>query len=122
MSDLTKETLDKLKQDLKEYEVPEVDGNYLFFIEPSALKSSPRPRGRPKGSHDSYPRDRRYKKQPPPNAVAMLMPVIHELLDVANAQGYNKAFGVAPKRDQEAVDKSVAKLLATIKELLDARD
>jgi hypothetical protein len=82
----------------------------------------PRPRGRPPGSRDSYPRDRRYKVAPPPNVVAMLMPVVQELVDNARTQGYNSAFGVAPKRDIEAVDKSVAKLLATIKGLLDARD
>ncbi len=81
-----------------------------------------RPRGRPPGSRDSYPRDRRYKKQPPPNVVAVLMPMIQELVDNARMQGYNSAFGVAPKRDIDAVDKSVAKLLATIKGLLDARD
>ena len=50
------------------------------------------------------------------------MPVIQELVDNAVQQGYNKAFGVAPKRDQEAVDRSAAKLLATIKSLLDANN
>lgn len=77
-------------------------------------------RGRPKGSRDSYPRDRRYKVAPPPNVVELLMPVIHELLDNARMQGYNSAFGVAPKQDIDAVDRAVAKLLATIKGLLDA--
>ena len=79
----------------------------------------PRPRGRPPGSADSYPRERRYKVAPPPNAVIVLMPVIQELIDNANQQGYNRALGVAPKRDQDAVDRSVAKLLAKIKEVLD---
>jgi hypothetical protein len=55
---------------------------------------------------------------PPVSAVTTLMPVIQELVDNANAQGYNRAFGVAPKRDIEAVNKSIAKLLATIKGLL----
>lgn len=82
----------------------------------------PRPRGRPVGTRDSYPRERRYKKMPPQNIVIALMPVIQELVDNAVQQGYNKAFGVAPRRDQEAVDKSVAKLLATIKSLLDANN
>ena len=82
----------------------------------------PRPRGRPRGSRDSYPRERRYKKMPPANVVTTLMPAIRELLDNANAQGYNRALGVAPKRDQEAVDRSVTKLLAAIRRLLDVRD
>ena len=47
---------------------------------------------------------------------------MQELVDMAIELGYNKAFGVAPKRDQEAVDKAAAKLLAKIKEALDARD
>ena len=85
------------------------------------MSDSPRPRGRPAGARDSYPRERRYKKMPSQNIVIALMPVIQELIDNAVQQGYNKAFGVAPKRDQEAVDKSAAKLLATIKSLLDAQ-
>jgi hypothetical protein len=47
------------------------------------------------------------------------MPVVQELVDNARMQGYNSAFGVAPKRDIDAVDKSAAKLLATIRRLLD---
>ena len=82
------------------------------------MTDAPRPRGRPPGSRDSYPRERRFKVTPPPNVVVMLMPVIQELVDNANQQGYNRALGVAPKRDQDAVDKSAAKLLATIKSLL----
>jgi hypothetical protein len=81
--------------------------------------SPPRPRGRPVGSRDSYPRERRYKKLPPASAIEVLLPVIQELVDNANTQGYNRAFGVAPKRDIDAVDKSAAKLLATIRRLLD---
>ena len=79
----------------------------------------PRPRGRPVGSRDTYPRERRYKKLPPASAIELIMPVVQELVDNAYMQGYNKAFGVAPKRDQDAVDKSAAKLLATIRRLLD---
>ena len=86
------------------------------------MTSSPRPRGRPPGSRDSYPRERRFKVAPPPNVVTTLMPVIQELVDNANQQGYNRALGVAPKRDQDAVDRSAAKLLAKIKEILDANN
>jgi hypothetical protein len=82
-------------------------------------QSPSRPRGRPVGSRDSYPRERRYKKLPPASAIEVLMPVIQELVDNSNTQGYNHALGVAPKRDIDAVDKSAAKLLATIRRLLD---
>jgi hypothetical protein len=85
----------------------------------SPSDSPPRPRGRPPGSRDTYPRERRYKKLPSASAIEVLLPVIQELVDNANTQGYNRAFGVAPKRDIDAVDKSAAKLLATIRRLLD---
>lgn len=82
----------------------------------------PRPRGRPVGSRDSYPRDRRYKKQPPANVVAVLMPVVQELVDAAEQNGYHNGVGRPHKRAKEEVERKISALLAAIATLIPLRD
>jgi len=81
--------------------------------------STPRPRGRPKGSRDSYPRTRRYTKMPPAAPVEALMPAIKELIEAADLQGYNRAMGVRPRRSIEAVDRATLNLLGAMRRLID---
>lgn len=79
-----------------------------------------RKRGRPKGSTDSYIRNRSYTKRPPPTVIEGLMPIIYKLIREAQLVGSLEQTGVNTRGAQIDVDKSIADLLAKIRELLDS--
>lgn len=72
----------------------------------------PRKRGRPKGSKDSYLRERSCSKLPKPTTIEALMPAIRELVDIAELNGYHKGCGRPNKRTQEGIDRCITRLLA----------
>ena len=80
---------------------------------------SKRGRGRPKGSKDSYTRVRSIGKLPKPPVIYTVMPIINELVEMAELNGYHKRLGRTNKDTQLAVDRNITRLLATIKVVID---
>lgn len=81
--------------------------------------STPRPRGRPKGSRDSYPRQRSFtKKQPLQTTLEIVMPQIHNLIEAAKTQGIAIGAGRPYEPAQEEVERATTILLAAIKEVI----
>lgn len=81
--------------------------------------SPPRPRGRPKGSKDSYPRQRAFtKKRPPQTTLEIVMPPIRNLIEAAKTQGIAIGAGRPYGPAQEEVERATTILLAAIREAL----
>lgn len=78
----------------------------------------PRPRGRPKGSKDSYKRQRSFTKtKPPATTLELVMPPIQNLIEAAKTQGIAIGAGKPYGPAQEEVERATTILLAAIQKV-----
>ena len=77
-----------------------------------------RPRGRPKGSKDSYQRRRRKRIPPTPAVRRSLYTEIHELIDIAEQRGHHRAVNRGWKYLDQAVEEAEAALYSKVMEVI----
>lgn len=84
------------------------------------VDSPPRLRGRPRGSKDSYKRQRSFtKSRPPQTTLELVMPSIRNLIKAAETKGIAIGAGRPYEPAQEEVERATTILLAAIREALD---
>lgn len=101
--------------------IKELDKEWEQIDITKVVPNSSRPRGRPKGSRDSYKRQRSHttaEAKTPKTTLELVMSPIRNLIEAAKTQGIAIGAGRPYEPAQEEVERAVTILLAAVREAM----